>query len=191
MCRNLFVFDIGRVKYSQESNREKDTIKMLKQSYTFQSPIGILTISEAGGYLTDLFLERENAGLLSEKQSEQRYHPHSEVLYETYCQLREYFAGNRREFTIPIRAEGTMFQKRVWEELRKIPYGATRSYAEIADGIGNPKAVRAVGQANHRNPILILVPCHRVIHKNGDISGFGCGDDVKRYLLELEGRKER
>ena len=69
------------------------------------------------------------------------------------------------------------------------PYGETRSYAEIAAGIGNPKAVRAVGQANNRNPILILVPCHRVIHKNGDISGFGCGDDVKRYLLEREGRR--
>ena len=92
-------------------------------------------------------------------------------------------------FTIPIKAEGTAFQKRVWEELRKIPYGETRSYAEIAAGIGNPKAVRAVGQANNRNPILILVPCHRVIHKNGDISGFGCGDDVKRYLLEREGRR--
>lgn len=163
---------------------------MLKQSYTFQCPIGILTISEADGYLIDLFLERENAILLSEKQSEQCYQQHSDVLYETYCQLQEYFAGNRREFTIPIRAEGTVFQKRVWEELRKISYGETRSYAEIAAGIGNSKAVRAVGQANHRNPILIIVPCHRVIHKNGDISGFGCGDDVKRYLLELEGRKE-
>ena len=120
---------------------------MLKQSYTFQSPIGILTISEAGGYLTDLFLERENAGLLSEKQSEQRYHPHSEVLYEAYCQLREYFAGNRREFTIPIRAEGTMFQKRVWEELRKIPYGETRSYAEDSQiGSGIPKQFAQSGR---------------------------------------------
>ena len=140
---------------------------------------------------TNLFLETENVILLSEKQSEHRYHLHSDVLYETYCQIREYFAGERRNFTIPIKAEGTAFQKRVWEELRKIPYGETRSYAEIAAGIGNPKAVRAVGQANNRNPILILVPCHRVIHKNGDISGFGCGDDVKRYLLEREGRRNK
>ena len=135
------------------------------------------------------FFRNGKCYLLSEKQSEHRYHLHSDVLYETYCQIQEYFAGERRNFTIPIKAEGTAFQKRVWEELRKIPYGETRSYAEIAAGIGNPKAVRAVGQANNRNPILILVPCHRVIHKNGDISGFGCGDDVKRYLLEREGRR--
>lgn len=164
---------------------------MLKQSYTFRSPIGILTISEVDGYLTDLSLETKKGVCLSEKQSEQPCQRHSDVLYETYCQLQEYFAGNRKDFTIPIRTEGTEFQKQVWEELRKISYGETKSYAEIAAGIGNPRAVRAVGQANHRNPILIIVPCHRVIHKNGDISGFGCGDDVKRYLLELErGRRE-
>ena len=81
---------------------------------------------------------------------------------------------------------GTTFQKQVWEELQRIPYGETRSYEDIAVAIGNPKAVRAVGQANNRNPLLIIVPCHRVIHKNGDITGFACGTEVKKYLLDLE-----
>lgn len=127
---------------------------MLKQSYTFQSPIGILTISEADGYLTNLFLETENVILLSEKQSEHRYHLHSDVLYETYCQIQEYFAGERGILQFQSRQKGQRFRSEYGEELRKIPYGETRSYAEIAAGIGNPKAVRAVGQANNRNPIL-------------------------------------
>lgn len=174
----------------QEKANEGRSITMIKQSYTFKTPIGILTMSEADQYLTGVSFERDQSFLLAE-QPGQRYRKHSDVLYEAYRQLQEYFAGNRRDFTIPIRADGTAFQKRVWGELQKIPYGETRSYAEIAAGIGNPKAVRAVGQANNRNPILIIVPCHRVIHKNGDIAGFACGDDVKRYLLGLEGRAGR
>ena len=101
-------------------------------------------------------------------------------------QLEEYFAGDRRAFDIELRPEGTAFQRRVWEELTRIPYGATRCYREIAEAIGSPTAFRAVGQANHRNPIPILIPCHRVVGADGSLTGFGGGLPVKRALLELE-----
>lgn len=103
-----------------------------------------------------------------------------------YTQINEYFEGKREQFDVPLKCEGTPFQQSVWRQLQKIPYGETRSYQEIAIGIGNEKAVRAVGQANNKNPIMIIIPCHRVIHKNGDITGFACGLEVKQYLLELE-----
>jgi len=102
-------------------------------------------------------------------------------------QLAEYFAGQRREFDLPLDLRGTDFQKRCWQELLKIPYGETRSYADIARAIGNPAAVRAVGLANGQNPIAIIVPCHRVIGSDGSLTGYGGGLDVKRKLLELEG----
>jgi O-6-methylguanine DNA methyltransferase len=102
-------------------------------------------------------------------------------------QLEEYFAGKRRAFDVPLDLRGTEFQKRCWQELLKIPYGETRSYAEIARAIGNPSAVRAVGLANGQNPIAIVVPCHRVIGSDGSLTGYGGGLEVKRRLLELEG----
>ena len=111
---------------------------------------------------------------------------HSDFLHEVYTQINEYFEGKREQFDVPLKCEGTPFQQSVWRQLQKIPYGETRSYQEIAIGIGNEKAVRAVGQANNKNPIMIIIPCHRVIHKNGDITGFACGVEVKQYLLELE-----
>ena len=111
---------------------------------------------------------------------------HSDFLYEVYTQVNEYLTGRRKQFDVPLKYQGTQFQQSVWQELQKIPYGETRSYQEIAIGIGNGRAVRAVGQANNKNPIMIIIPCHRVIHKNGDITGFACGVEVKQYLLELE-----
>ena len=101
-------------------------------------------------------------------------------------QLREYFEGKRRDFDIPLSLEGTDFQLSVWHELRGIPYGTTVSYGEVAKRIDNPKAVRAVGAANGRNPIPIIVPCHRVIGSHGDLTGFGGGLDTKEALLRLE-----
>ena len=101
-------------------------------------------------------------------------------------QLSEYFDGKRREFDIPLSLEGTKFQLSVWHELREIPYGTTVSYGEVAKRIDNPKAVRAVGAANGRNPIPIIVPCHRVIGSHGDLTGFGGGLDTKEALLRLE-----
>ncbi len=101
-------------------------------------------------------------------------------------QLLEYFAGERTEFDLPLRLNGTEFQLQVLEELQRIPYGETKSYGDIAERIGRPKALRAVGAANGRNPIPIIVPCHRVIGSSGDLTGFGGGLDIKEALLRLE-----
>ena len=102
-------------------------------------------------------------------------------------QLAEYFAGTRREFTLPLNPEGTEFQRRVWDELTRIPYGTTISYSELARRLGDPAAVRAVGRANGANPLWIIIPCHRVIGADGSLTGYAGGLEVKRSLLELEG----
>lgn len=101
-------------------------------------------------------------------------------------QLEEYFSGKRTEFDLDLHPEGTAFQCRVWKELTRIPYGTTKSYREIAEGVGSPNAFRAVGQANHHNPIVIVIPCHRVVGADGSLTGFGGGLPVKRALLTLE-----
>lgn len=103
------------------------------------------------------------------------------------AQLEEYFAGQRRQFDFPLDLEGTEFEKRCWQVLLAIPYGETRSYADVARAVGSPKASRAVGLANGKNPVAIVVPCHRVIGANGSLTGYGGGLDVKRRLLQLEG----
>jgi methylated-DNA-[protein]-cysteine S-methyltransferase len=109
------------------------------------------------------------------------------VIAETLRQLDEYFAGTRREFDVPLAPTGTPFQLAVWEALRAIPYGETTSYGEIARSVGRPNAVRAVGQANGRNPIAVIVPCHRVIGSDRSLTGYGGGMERKEYLLRLEG----
>ena len=108
-------------------------------------------------------------------------------LAEAEVQLSEYFAGERQRFTLNLDPEGTEFQRQTWDLLRRIPYGKTVSYSDIARLMGRPKAVRAVGAANGRNPIPIVVPCHRVIGRDGSLTGFAAGTDVKKKLLELEG----
>lgn len=143
----------------------------------FVSPIGVLELCAWEGALTAVRLQQGDAAPTP---------PHSALLQTACAQLTEYFAGQRQAFTLPLQATGTPFQQQVWQELRRIPYGETRSYADIATAIGNAKAVRAVGQANNKNPLLIVVPCHRVIHKNGDIAGFGAGIAAKQALLDLE-----
>ena len=110
-----------------------------------------------------------------------------ELLRPYVEQLAEYFAGERREFTFPLELRGTAFQLACWRGLLAIPYGETRSYADIARAVGKPTAFRAVGMANNRNPIAIVVPCHRVIASDGTLCGYGGGLDMKRKLLELEG----
>ena len=104
-------------------------------------------------------------------------------------QLEEYFAGERKTFDVPLDLWGTPFQQEVWKALLQIPYGETRSYQDIAQSVGNPKAVRAVGGANGRNPVPVIVPCHRVIRSDGNLGGYGGGLDIKRDLLDLENRK--
>lgn len=110
----------------------------------------------------------------------------TELLKETIKQLEEYFRGVRKDFDLPVEPNGTEFQRRVWKSLIEIPYGETRSYSEIAKAIGNEKACRAVGMANNKNPIPIIIPCHRVIGVNGKLVGYAGGLDVKEKLLKLE-----
>lgn len=141
------------------------------------SPVGTLTLTEEEGALTGLYF-----GQLA-RQGQEVLSP---VLKETARQLSEYFSGKRREFSLPLSPKGTEFQLRVWRALETIPYGETRSYGDMARLIGSPKACRAVGMANHRNPISIIVPCHRVVGANGSLTGYGGGLDAKRFLLDLE-----
>lgn len=102
-------------------------------------------------------------------------------------QLQEYFAGKRRDFDLPLDPHGTEFQLKVWDQLKRIPYGETRTYAQVAEAVGSPKGFRAVGLANNKNPLPIVVPCHRVIGAGGKLVGYAAGIKIKRYLLELEG----
>ncbi|MDD4849929.1 MAG: methylated-DNA--[protein]-cysteine S-methyltransferase [Gemmiger sp.] len=113
--------------------------------------------------------------------------PAEALLHRAATQLDEYFAGQRRTFTIPLSLHGTAFQCRVWQALFEIPYGQTRSYAAVAAAIGTPKGCRAVGMANHANPILLIIPCHRVIAAGGGLGGYGEGLPTKRWLLRREG----
>lgn len=151
------------------------------------SPVGPLLLTMAHGQLTNVCMFQQKRGITISPQSICDTGPFDLVIK----QLDQYFMGDRREFDIPLRLEGTQFQVSVWSELRKIPYGATITYGEIARRIGNPKAVRAVGLANGRNPIPIIVPCHRVIGANGTLTGFGGGIENKMLLLDLESRADR
>ena len=108
------------------------------------------------------------------------------VLKTLSSELDEYFAGTRKTFTVPVAPQGTPFRQQVWQALQTIPYGETISYKQLAEKINSPKAIRAVGGANHNNPISIIIPCHRVIGANGKLVGYGGGLDVKEFLLELE-----
>ena len=157
--------------------------------HLFASPIGLLSMKEEDGFITELSLLEAARPPGSGKPCPPPSHsgPETELSKRTQEQLAQYFAGRRRTFELPVFYRGTPFRQRVWDALCTIPYGQTRSYQDIAGLIGSPKAVRAVGQANHDNPLLILVPCHRVIRKNGDIHGYACGDAVKEFLLKLEG----
>ena len=148
-------------------------------------PIGRLMLEEENGALVRVAFEREiPAGI--EEQAEELPLQAKEVLEKAERQLDEYFAGERKVFNLPLAPKGTEFQKKVWAALCDIPYGETRSYGQIAAAVGNPKASRAVGMANHRNPISIIVPCHRVIGADGRLVGFGGGLWIKEKLLKLE-----
>jgi methylated-DNA-[protein]-cysteine S-methyltransferase len=147
------------------------------------SPVGVLTLeADDHGRLCRLeFGQPTNASDVPNDP------PPAGVIAETVRQLDEYFAGTRREFELDLAPRGTAFQLAVWNALLTIPYGATASYGDIARSVGRPNAVRAVGQANGRNPLAIVVPCHRVIGSDHSLTGYGGGIERKRYLLGLEG----
>jgi methylated-DNA-[protein]-cysteine S-methyltransferase len=146
------------------------------------SPIGLLTLTSDGHALTSVLFEDDD----SARRPPDGWARDDGALREPRRQLEEYFAGKRAAFDLPLAMHGTPFQMRVWSALRGIPFGATASYGEIARRIGSPGASRAVGGANHRNPIAIIVPCHRVIGANGSLTGYGGGEARKRKLLALE-----
>ena len=148
------------------------------------SPVGILKLVATENALVAVLWENENPKRVRLAELiEQVNHP---ILLETQKQLREYFAGTRQQFDLPLDFEGTVFQKKVWQALLSIPFGGTRSYRDIAEQVGNIKAVRAVGAANGKNPISIIAPCHRVVGVNGKLVGFAGGLNNKEILLRLE-----
>lgn len=149
---------------------------MKKYQYTYHFPIGKLTIVVSDEALHAI----SNTTQFSYEEKE---HP---LILKTKQQLDEYFNGTRTTFTIPCHLEGTAFQIKAWETLMEIPYGQTISYQKQATQMGNVLSVRAVGGANHHNPVMIIIPCHRVIGKNGSMTGYGGGIGVKEYLLKLE-----
>ncbi|WP_455922853.1 methylated-DNA--[protein]-cysteine S-methyltransferase [Pseudomonas putida] len=159
----------------------------MPDAFTFlPSPVGLLTLVARGPKLAAILWEDERPNRVRLGELEQRHdHP---MLQRTAAQLQEYFAGQRQVFDLELDFAGTDFQVQVWHALLTIPFGETRSYLDIATQLGNPKAVRAVGAANGRNPISIIAPCHRVIGSSGSLTGFAGGLPAKQYLLNLERR---
>jgi methylated-DNA-[protein]-cysteine S-methyltransferase len=149
---------------------------------TIDSPVGPITLAGRGTTLTHLRMVDQT----HEPTSRADWVPDDDAFDDAVRQLDEYFAGQRTEFDLDLDLAGTTFQRQVWAALQTIPYGETRSYGEIADQIGKPGAFRAVGLANGRNPIGIIVPCHRVIGASGSLTGYGGGLDRKQLLLDLE-----
>lgn len=155
----------------------------MKNAYFYQTKLGRIFIAEDGQGITNLSLAQEGTDIRSEE-------PY--ILYETdrlkeaAKELNEYLNGTRREFMVALHPKGTAFQKLVWEALRNIPYGETRSYKQIAEAVGNAKACRAVGMANHKNPVMCIIPCHRVIGSDQSLVGYAGGINIKKQLLRLE-----
>lgn len=145
-------------------------------------PLGWLRIVEKNEAIVEIQIMRQ-----LEPAPEELEQRETALLLEAKRQLEEYFAGIRAGFSLPLAPEGTAFQKAVWKQLEAIPYGETRTYGQIAAAVGNPNASRAVGGANHNNPIAIIIPCHRVIGANGKLTGYAGGIDLKEALLRIEG----
>lgn len=155
------------------------TTKVQRKIDSKIGPLFLVASEEAlyGVFWKDQKLAKEQTGSRQEN-----------LLNKAERQINEYLAGKRKTFDIPLKLEGTAFQKRVWAELLKIPYGATKSYKEIAESLKNPNACRAVGTANGKNPISLIVPCHRVINESGKLGGYAGGLSIKEQLLTLEKR---
>ncbi|MBK3565176.1 methylated-DNA--[protein]-cysteine S-methyltransferase [Streptomyces sp. MBT62] len=155
----------------------------MKHHTVIDSPYGPLTlVADEDGALCGLYMVDQR-----HRPPEESFGtPDDTPFAETTAQLQAYFAGELKEFTLELRLHGTPFQRTVWDQLRRIPYGETRSYGDLADALGNPGASRAVGLANGKNPIGIIVPCHRVVGSNGSLTGYGGGLDRKQRLLDFE-----
>ena len=150
--------------------------------FTYQTPIGKLSIVCEGGYIVKVTL----LDIFDHTKRNE-----TPLIKEAHRQIMEYFERKRKHFELPLKPKGTPFQQTVWNALCQIPYGKTKSYKEIAEMTGNPKACRAVGMANHCNPIMIIIPCHRVIGANGMLTGYAYGVEMKKQLLDLENLSEQ
>ena len=149
--------------------------------FFYDTPVGKLCIGEENGCITHVTWSKIPQEYVLEE---------TELILKCKVQLEEYFAGKRKTFDLPLAPKGTEFQQKVWNALKEIPYGEIKTYGEIAAAIGNPKAARAVGMANNRNPIGIIIPCHRVVGVNGKLVGYAGGMEKKEFLLELEKSKK-
>lgn len=158
--------------------------RLIMNLFFYETAIGKLGIAEKDGKITYIFFN------VDEIDKTKFIHKETDILKETNKQLSEYFDGELHEFSVPIAPIGTEFFRKSWTELVKIPYGETRSYKQIAENIGKPKAFRAVGMANNKNPIPIIIPCHRVIGANNKLVGYRGGLDLKVQLLGIEGIKK-
>ncbi|KYG68031.1 cysteine methyltransferase [Bdellovibrio bacteriovorus] len=157
-----------------------------QKQYLMKSSLGPLHIVASEQGLQGIFWKKQNMPFDNLTDTK---HPAVQFILKTQKQIEEYLQGERQEFDIPLDLIGTDFQKRVWSHLQKIPYGETCSYKEIAVALGDPKACRAVGTANGRNPVSIIVPCHRVIASDGTLGGYAGGLPTKSFLLNLERKK--
>ena len=154
---------------------------------SMRSPVGGLKLVASDKGLAAILWEDDIPKRIRDFHAvENARHP---ILLDTERQLNEYFAGDRKVFSVPLDPVGTPFQKRAWAELAAIPFGQTRTYGQLAKNLGDPNLARAVGSANHRNPIAIIVPCHRVVGSDGSLTGFAGGLEAKSWLLGLEGEK--
>lgn len=151
----------------------------MKNLFFYSTSIGKIGIADNGEAITNLYFGGERTPQDVEVKE-------TVLIREAAAQLNDYLAGKRKVFEVPVALKGTIFQQTVWKALTAIPYGETRSYKEIAESIGQPKACRAVGMANNKNPIAVLVPCHRVIGANGKLVGYAGGLDIKEKLLGME-----
>lgn len=152
----------------------------MEKVFFYDTPVGKLCIGEEDDSITRVTWSKVPQEYIQEE---------TELILSCKIQLEEYFAGNRKQFDLPLAPKGTDFQKRVWKALTDIPYGETRTYGEIAAAVGSPKAARAVGMANNKNPIGIIVPCHRVVGADGKLVGYAGGMEKKEWLLNLEQEK--
>lgn len=150
-------------------------------SYSYETPVGRIQIIENGSAIIGIRLPGESFHTDTKNYE-------TDLLRKAGGQLKEYFEGKRKKFDLPLAPEGTPFMQKIWSQLQKINYGETCSYKDIAVAIGNSNAMRAVGMANHRNPLPIIIPCHRVIGANGSLVGYGGGLPMKKFLLDLEKR---
>ena len=149
----------------------------MEKIFLYETPVGKLCIGEEDGVIVRTTWSKIPTEYLLEE---------TKLILQCKMQLDEYFRGERKTFDLPLAPKGTDFQRKVWNALQKIPYGETKTYGEIAAAVGNPKGARAVGMANNKNPIGIIIPCHRVVGANGKLVGYAGGMDKKEWLLQLE-----